>query len=305
MNWKLARKAPRLATRAEIIRKIREFFFNRGYLEVDTPVLIPAPAPESHIYAVEAGNLYLQTSPELCMKRLLAADYLGIFQICHCWRSGERGSLHLPEFTMLEWYRSQADYTDLMTEAAELLRHVASSVSASGLIGYRGCEVDFNAGCEMITVRDAFARYAGATMEKALEDDEFDLLMTDRIEPMLGAGRPTIIYDYPAEKAALSRLKDDDNSLAERFELYLAGMEIANAFSELIDPGIQRERFLKEIAYRKKAGAKTYPMPEPFLEELASMPPSAGIALGIDRLVMFLTNAETIDEVVAFTPEEL
>jgi elongation factor P--(R)-beta-lysine ligase len=305
MNWKLARKAPRLAARAQIIQKIREFFSNRGYLEVDTPVLIPAPAPESHINAVEAGNLYLQTSPELCMKRLLAADYPKVFQICHCWRAGERGSRHLPEFTMLEWYRSESDYADLMTEVTELLRYLAFSLSADGVISYRGRKVDLGGKPETISIRDAFAEYAGTTMEKALEDDEFDLLMTDLIEPRLGNERPTIIFDYPSEKAALSRLKAGDSSVAERFELYLAGMEIANAFSELTDPDTQRERFLQEIAYRKKIGARIYPMPEPFLDELAEMPPAAGIALGVDRLVMFFTGSETIDEVVAFTPEEL
>lgn len=305
MNWKLARKAPRLAARAQIIHKIREFFLNRGYLEVDTPVLIPAPAPESHINAIEAGDLYLQTSPELCMKRLLAADYPRVFQICRCWRGGERGSRHLPEFTMLEWYRSYSDYTDLMTETAELLRYIADSLSASAVVSYKGLKVDLGASPETLSVRDAFDRYTGTTMEKALEDDEFDLLMTDLIEPRLGNERPTIIFDYPSEKAALSRLKAGDSSVAERFELYLAGMEIANAFSELADPDTQRQRFMKEIAYREKISARIYPMPEPFLDELAEMPPAAGIALGVDRLVMFFTGAETIDEVVAFTPEEL
>jgi len=295
MNWKLARKAPRLAARAQIIQKIREFFSNRGYLEVDTPVLIPAPAPESHINAVEAGKLYLQTSPELCMKRLLAADYPKVFQICHCWRRGERGSRHLPEFTMLEWYRSNSDYTDLMTETSELLRYIAASLSTNGMVSYKGLKVDLSGKPETLSVRDAFAKYTGTTMEKALEDDEFDLLMTDLIEPRLGNEGPTIIFDYPAEKAALARLKADDSSLAERFELYLAGMEIANAFSELTDPDTQRERFLQEIAYRKKIGAGIYPMPEPFLDELVEMPPAAGIALGVDRLVMFFTNSETID----------
>jgi len=305
MNWKLARKAPKLAARAQIIQKIREFFFKRGYLEVDTPILIPAPAPESHINAVEAGNQYLQTSPELCMKRLLAAEYPKVFQICHCWRSGERGSRHLPEFTMLEWYRSDSDYTDLMTESAELLHYLAASLSTNGVVSYKGLKVDLSGKPETLSVREAFAKYTGTTMEKALEDDEFELIMTDLIEPRLGNERPTIISDYPSEKAALSRLKADDRSVAERFELYLAGMEIANAFSELTDPDTQRARFLQEIAYRKKVGARVYPMPEPFLDELAEMPPAAGIALGVDRLVMFFTGSETIDEVVAFTPEEL
>src|SRR6185369_3711729 len=305
MNWKLARKAPKLAARAQIIQKIREFFSSRGYLEVDTPLLIPAPAPESHINAVEAGNQYLQTSPELSMKRLLAAEYPKVFQICHCWRSGERGSRHLPEFTMLEWYRSDSDYSDLMTEATELLSYLAFSLSTDGVISYKGLKVDLSGRPETLSVRDAFAIHTGTTMENALEDDEFDLLMTDLIEPQLGNERPTIIFDYPSEKAALSKLKADDSSVAERSELYLAGMEIANAFSELTDPDTQRERFMKEIAYRKMTGARIYPMPEPFLDELAVMPPAAGIALGVDRLVMFFTGSETIDEVVAFTPEEL
>ncbi len=305
MNWNLAQKAHKLAARAVILQKIREFFINRGYLEVDTPVLIPAPAPESHINPVEAGNLYLQTSPELCMKRLLAADFPMIFQICHCWRSNERGSRHLPEFTMLEWYRSDSDYFDLMTEVAELLRFVADSLTTDGVCCYNGKKIDLNGGCEIITVSDAFEKYAGTTMKKSLENNEFDLLMSDLIEPQLGNKRPTIIFDYPAEKAALSKLKDDDSRVAERFELYLAGIEIANAFSELNDPHSQRERFLNEIEYRKKHGAKVYPIPEPFLAELADMPSAAGIALGVDRLVMFFTDSKTIDEVVAFTPEDL
>ena len=305
MNWKLARKAPKLAARAQIIQKIREFFLNRGYLEVDTPVLIPAPAPESHINAIEAGNLYLQSSPELCMKRLLAADYPKVFQICHCWRSEERGTRHLPEFTMLEWYRSNSDYSDLMTETTELLRYIAGSFSESGEVSYKGQKVDLKGRPEALSVREAFKKFTGISMEKALEDDEFDLLMTDLIEPQLGNERPTILFDYPSEKAALARLKADDRSVAERFELYLAGMEIANAFSELTDQGTQRERFMQEIACRKKIGATIYPMPEPFLDELAEMPPAAGIALGVDRLIMFFTDSETIDEIVAFTPEEL
>jgi lysyl-tRNA synthetase class 2 len=206
---------------------------------------------------------------------------------------------------MLEWYRSNSDYTDLMTETMELLRYVAGSLTTNGTVRYRGGDVDFSCGCEMITVRDAFAIYTGITMEMALENDEFDLLMTEMIEPRLGTERPTIIYNYPAEKAALSRLKKDDPTVAERFELYLAGMEIANAFSELTNPEAQRERFLKEIAYRKRTNSSIYPIPAPFLAELGDMPPSAGIALGIDRLVMFFTGSETIDEVVAFTPEDL
>ena len=305
MNWKLSRKAKQLTIRAEILHKIRCFFIIKGYLEVDTPLLIPAPAPESHIDAVEAGNSYLQTSPELCMKRLLAAGYPRLFQICRCWRAGERGSRHLPEFTMLEWYRAEADYTDLMSEAIELLTKIALPFCQSGFLAYKDKKIAMNGEFERLTVREAFMLYAGTSMEKALLENEFDSLMTECIEPHLGLERPTIICDYPSERAALARLKADDPTVAERFELYLAGMELANAFSELTDEKTQRKRFIAESELRASRGAKVYPLPEQFLSELESMPPCAGIALGIDRLVMLLTGAETIDEVVAFTPEEL
>lgn len=305
MNWKLSRKAVRLAARAEILYKIRSFFILKGYLEIDTPLLVSAPAPESHIDAVEAGNFYLQTSPELYMKRLLAAGYPKLFQICRCWRSGERGSRHLPEFTMLEWYRTEADYSDLLIETVEFLTKIASPYCNNGILAYKDARIDMNGEFELITVREAFKLYTGTSMEKALQADEFDRLMTECIEPQLGLKYPTIICDYPAERAALARLKADDPTVAERFELYMAGIELANAFSELTDVKTQRNRFLEESELRASRGAKVYPMPEQFLSELGSMPPCAGIALGIDRLVMLLTGAETIDEVVAFTPEDL
>lgn len=305
MNWNLARKAVRLGKRAEILHKIRIFFITRGYLEIDTPSLIPAPAIESHLDAIQAGTFYLQTSPELCMKRLLAAGYPRLFQICHCWRDKERGSRHLPEFTMLEWYRSDADYNDLMLETVELLTDIAASYCEKGFLVVNENRIDMNGEWSRLTVRDAFRLYTKTSMEDALRDDEFDRLMTESIEPYLGLTQPTIIYDYPAERAALARIKPGDPSVAERFELYVAGMELANAFSELNDAKIQRKRFIQESQVRAARNAPTYPMPEPFLAEIDLMPPSAGIALGIDRLVMLLTGAETIDEVVAFTPEDL
>jgi lysyl-tRNA synthetase class 2 len=305
MNWNLARKADRLASRAEIVQKIRIFFIKRGYLEVDTPALIPAPAPEEHIDAIAAGSLYLQTSPELCMKRLLAAGYPKIFQICHCWRDKERGNRHLPEFTMLEWYRTGADYSELMIETIELLTDISSTYCNDGLLLVNGNNVDMKGEYDRITVREAFKRYTATSMEKALKDDEFDLLMTERIEPYLGLKHPTVICDYPAERAALARLKSEDPSVSERFELYIAGMELANAFSELNNAEIQRERFIEESLRRAERNASPYPMPESFLAEIGSMPCSAGIAFGLDRFVMLLTGSETIDEVVAFTPEEL
>jgi len=305
INWPLARKAACLTARAKILQQTREFFFNGGYLEVDTPFLIPAPAPESHIDAIQAGNLFLHTSPELCMKRLLAAGYPRIFQICHCWRGGERGSKHLPEFTMLEWYRTESDYNDLMTDCVRLIRHLASAIGMESTINYNNQEIDIRAEWEILTVRDAFERHGGSTMEKALREGDFDRIMTELIEPKLGTEVPTFLTDYPAERGALARLKENDSSVAERFELYIAGIELANAFSELTDADEQRDRFLAEATYRADHRQIVYPIPEPFLNELANMPPAAGIALGMDRLVMLLTGAKTVDEVVAFTPEEL
>lgn len=305
VNWLLAAKKGRLEARANILHSTRDFFRTEGYLETDTPLLIPAPAPEAHIDAIPAGSLFLQTSPELCMKRLLAAGYPKIFQICRCWRSGERGSRHLPEFTMLEWYRTDSDYTVLMGECVRLIRHLAATCGMGRAIGYRGVSVDLHGEWERLTVREAFRRFTGTTMEQALQEGLFDELMTEAIEPNLGTTTPTFICDYPAERGALARLKHDDPAVAERFELYIAGLELANAFSELTDPEEQRKRFREEAASRKERGQSPYPMPEPFLAELGDMPQSAGIALGMDRLVMLLTGAGSIDEVVAFTPEEL
>lgn len=305
-NRVLAGKRGRLTARAEIIQSIRDFFTTEGYLEIGTPLLLPAVAPEAFIDPIAvAGDLFLQTSPELCMKRLVAAGYERIFQISHCWRDRERGKLHLPEFTMLEWYRANADYRSLMIETKMLLEHIVQQRNPHGVLHYQGADIDFAGEWKAISVADAFVRYGGIGMEEALLRDEFDQLMVERIEPALGNGRPEFLFDYPATRSALARLKEHDRSLAERFELYVAGIELANGFSELIDPLEQRSRFLHEIDERRQSGSPPLPLPEQFLNEIAAMPPTAGIALGIDRLVLLLTDATTIDEVVAFTPEEL
>ena len=300
-NWALSRRRGALVQRCAIFDRIRSFFKEKGYLEVETPFRIPAPAPEAQIDATPSAGWFLQTSPELCMKRLLAAGYPSIFQICRCWREGERGVRHLSEFTMLEWYRAGADYLDLMTETEALVRAAADDTRLS----YRGHDVELSGPWERITVAEAFLRYAGTTSEKALAAGSFDELMVERIEPRLGLSRPTFIYDYPACCGALARLKPGDPTLAERFELYIGGLELANAFSELNDPAEQRARFAAEAAEREKLGKAPYPVPEKFLESLSDLPQAAGIALGLDRLVMVLLDAETIDQVVAFTPEEL
>jgi len=304
-SWPLAKRQRALRQRAKILQEIRKFFIDRGYLEVETPYRIPVPAPESHIDAVVSSPWFLHTSPELCMKRMLAAGYEKIFQICRCWREGERGSQHIPEFTLLEWYRSGCDYLGLMEECEDLIQAITSGFGLGEKMIYHQQEIDLSKPWEKISVKEAFRCYSQIPMAEALERNLFDEIMVKDIEPRLGIGKPTFIYDYPAERRAMARLKQEDKALAERFELYIGGLELANAFSELIDPEEQRKHFLQENENRHALGKPTYPMPEKFLEELANMPPSAGIALGVDRLVMVFLNAATIDEVVAFTPEEL
>jgi lysyl-tRNA synthetase class 2 len=304
-NWTLVRRQGALRARANIVQAIRFFFIHEGYLEIETPHRIPAPAPESNIDAVPSGSWFLHTSPELCMKRLVAAGYEKIFQICRCWREGERGSQHTPEFTLLEWYRANSDYLGLMEECEALIPHVASTLGLRERLHYRGQTIELASPWERISVDDAFQRYAHIPMKKALAEHRFDEIMVEEIEPQLGRNKPTFLCDYPGERAALARLKREDPTLAERFELYIGGLELANAFSELIDAEEQRRRFLREQALRRETLKPISPMPERFLEELPEISPSAGIALGVDRLVMLLLDTSRIDDVVAFTPEEL
>jgi lysyl-tRNA synthetase class 2 len=294
-----------LKRRARVIDAARAFFYTAGFLEIETPVRIPAPAPEIHIDAQESGDWFLQTSPELCMKRLLAAGYEKIFQICRCFRQGERGGRHLPEMTLLEWYAGGFDYLDLMRQCEELIGFVADRMDTGRLLVYQGRTVDLTPPWDRLTVAEAFERFGGMTADQALHQACFDEIMGLDIEPQLGINRPLFLYDYPARCGALARLKPGDPSVAERFELYIAGMELCNAFSELTDPLEQRDRFDAENRARGANGQTVYPIAEPFLQALESMPPAAGNALGLDRLVMLFTDAASIDEVVAFTPEEL
>ncbi|PLX94856.1 MAG: EF-P lysine aminoacylase GenX [Desulfuromonas sp.] len=300
-NWGLLKKKHRLNERARMMLTIRAFFVENGFLEVDTPYRIPCNAPEAHIDPVTSSDQVLHTSPELCMKRLLAAGYERIFQLCHCWRADERGTRHLSEFTMLEWYRSHADYTDLMDDCEQLLRALCPVRTLS----YQGTSISLHEPFERLQLAEAFKRYAPMTFAEAIAKECFDEIYTQHIEPNLGQQRPTFITHFPAEMAALARLCPEDPDYAERFELYIAGMELANAFSELNDPLEQRQRFVAEQALREQMGKAPSFLPEPFLQELEHLPPSAGIALGIDRLIMILTDSATIDEVVAFTPEML
>jgi len=302
---KTAIRQSNLHLRARLIDAVRAFFMQEGFLEVETPVRIPAPAPEAHIDAQESGDWFLQTSPELCMKRLLAAGYDRIFQVCRCFRKGERGGRHLPEMTLLEWYATGWDYSSLMRQCEELIGFLLGRLDRGPQLVYQGRTVDLSPPWKRLTVDEAFRRFGGMTVDQALEGDCFDEIMGVDIEPQLGLDRPVFLYDYPTSCAALARRKPEDPSVAERFELYIAGLELCNAFSELTDAREQRERFTAENRIREKLGRRAYPPAEPFLRDLAHMPPAAGNALGLDRLAMLFADAASIDEVVAFTPEAL
>ena len=291
--------------RARIIQAIRGFFIDRKYLEVETPIRIPAPAPEAHINAVITDDWFLQTSPELCMKQLLAAGFSCIFQICKCFRHKERGARHLPELTMLEWYSTGHNYKDLMDECENLICSVVRLINGNDKISYRGREIHLGTPWTRMSVAAAFRQYASLPMEMALEKDCFDEVMVNEIEPNLGSSKPLFLYDYPASCGALARLKPRNELLAERFELYIAGIELCNGFSELTDPVEQKARFEKEQRLRISYGHPVYPMPQKFLKALKDMPDAGGNALGIDRLVMLFCDTTEIDDVVTFTPEEL
>jgi elongation factor P--(R)-beta-lysine ligase len=239
------------------------------------------------------------------MKRLLAAGYSKIFQICKCFRAGERGSLHIPEFTMLEWYRKGFDYRDLMGETEDLICAAADEVKHGGRIAFSEKVIDLSPPWQRLSVKEAFEMHSPVPLESAIQEDLFDEIMVREIEPKLGIKRPVFIYDYPSSMAALARINADDPSVAERFELYIGGMELANGFSELTDPAEQETRFLEVETMRRDAGKLPYPKPVKFLEDLVHMPDSAGIALGVDRLAMLFCDTDEISDVVAFTPEEL
>jgi lysyl-tRNA synthetase class 2 len=301
-------KTDALWLRANVIKTVRDFFWERGFLEVETPLLIPANAPEEYINPIHAlPSWQLQTSPELCMKRLLAAGHRNLFQVSHCWRADERGSRHLSEFTMLEWYRAGCDYQTLMGDCEELLQNVAATcIPERRHFKHNSTKYDPFLPWQRFSVQEAFERFSNINVWESLRNGCYEEILTSAVEPALaGFDSPVILMDYPVELAALARIKPDNSNVAERFELYVGGLELANGFSELTDPAEQRRRFEEANRVRTKAGQEALPLPEPFLASLASMPPAAGIALGIDRLVMLTAGASSIDEVVAFTPENL
>jgi lysyl-tRNA synthetase class 2 len=289
-----------------MMEAIRAFFTGQGYVEVETPCRIPAPIPEATIIPFASGSWFLQTSPEVCMKRLLARGFPKIFQICKAFRRDERGRKHLPEFTILEWYRTGADYNDLMTETEAMIRFVAAALGFEGPLRYRDRDVDLTAGWPRISVSEAFVRYAGIRLEDGLSQERFDELVVDVVEPALADLGPAFLYDYPAATgASLARLKTADPRFAERFELYIAGLELCNGFSELTGEQEYRQRFEHARNQQQKNFAAAFPSPVSFLADIGDMPSAAGNALGIDRLAMLFCDTDDISAVVAFPPEDL
>lgn len=296
-----------LHLRAALLQSIRGFFLQNGFLEVDTPLRQPVLIPESTILPLRSGSFFLQTSPEQYMKRLLASGAGKIFQICKCFRKDERGRRHLEEFTMLEWYRLGADYRDLMDDCRLLLQFIVETLlERSEFRKIVECsflaEMDLSSDWQYISVGDAFQRFCRVSMTDALAEGSFDEMIVDRIEPELGKKTPCFLYDYPAPCASLARKKADNNNVAERFELYIRGMELANGFSELTDPGEQRHRFEEEIKAIRARGDSA-DMPERFLRDLQHIDTAAGIAFGVDRLLMLIMSTDSIHEVVPFSPE--
>jgi lysyl-tRNA synthetase class 2 len=290
-----------LEVRNRVLQTIRRFFADHGFIEVETPVRLPAPALELHIDAEPAGDWYLRTSPELHMKRLLAEGMDRVFQVGPCFRRGECGARHNPEFTMLEWYRANADYRHILADMKALIAAVFAEAVGSYRVEYGGRPIEVMPMWECISVRDAFLQHAGWDVLAAFDPDRFDLDLVNKVEPALPHDRPVVLIDYPIQQAALARPKASDPCLAERWELYIGGLELANAFSELTDAAEQRRRFVACAAERRAAGQPVYPLDEDFLGALEhGMPPCAGVALGVDRLVMLAAGADSIEEVRVF-----
>ena len=296
---------PNLELRADIYRHIREYFNERGFLEVETPIRIPVIAPELYIEPISSEDWYLLTSPELHMKRLLAAGYTRLFQICRCFRRGERGRLHNPEFTMLEWYRASGNYLDVIADTENLVIFLVKKLNLDYHLKYQDCEFDLSLPWQRMTVRDAFLHFAGWDPIACPDPLRFDIDFCEKVIPAFSKTSPTVIMDYPASMASLARLKLGDKEVAERAEVFFSDLEIANGYSELVDPEEQEKRFLREIEQIEKQYGRKMALPIKFLDSMKYMPECGGIALGVDRLVMLLCDASSIDEVMPFTVETL
>jgi len=297
---RLSRIKANLERRALIYDVIRAFFRSEGFLEVETPLLVPTVAPEKYIAPFAVNGWFLSTSPEMHMKRLLAAGYAKIFQICHCFRKSERGQLHNPEFTMMEWYRVGADYMGIIQDTERLVSTLANKLCSGLTIPYQGKKIDLAHPWPRITVRDAFLRSAGWDPFTRLDEERFEVDLVEKVIPSFDTVRPTVLLDYPVAMASLARLRPGSPPVAERAEVFIGGLELANAYSELNDAAEQEERFKQEIEILKREGKRSAVMPQRFLECLPDLPECGGIALGIDRLVMLFCDAAFIDEVIAF-----
>lgn len=340
-NWIRLRSDQRLRRnldiRSSVMAGIRSFFAAEGFLEVDPPALIPLPGMEPHLtpFATmwhnasgEPLRFYLHTSPEYALKKLLTAGIERLYSMGHVFRNGEISTLHNPEFTLLEWYRAGTDYRSLMSDCEALLVHLANGLGLGTQISYQGIPLDLRPPWPRISLGEAMRRHAGVNLEEvqdlealvsvavakghsevsiswAWEDVFYKIFLTE-VEPQLPKSVPFFLVDYPQEMAALARLKPGAPRWAERFELYLAGVELANAFSELTDAEEQAKRLERERDQRTGMGQGLYPVDASFLEALRmGMPEAAGIALGVDRLVMLLADAPSIQEVLAFPAEDL
>jgi lysyl-tRNA synthetase class 2 len=281
---------------------VRSFFDTESYIEVHTPLLIDAPLPERHIDAFSAPGGYLITSPEPCMKMLLADGLERIYQITPCFRQGETGARHSPEFVMLEWYRTGARYCDLVDDARGLLCHIAGALNGMATLNYAGHRVALDGEWEWLSVDDAYRRVTGRGLSDLSDDFLFDEAMA-RIEPALGLTVPCVLHDYPATQSPMSLPCVNNPGRAQRLELYVAGVELANGCTELRDAALQAKNLRREREARQAAGKDPYPWPERFLERVGEMPPCAGMALGIDRLVMLMCDVETVAEARAFSKQ--
>jgi lysyl-tRNA synthetase class 2 len=333
--WSAARHAdirPFLMARGAIARAVRAWFEEQGFAEVETGILQVSPGNETHLHAPRTELMgadgarttrYLRTSPEFACKKLLAAGEPKIFEFARVFRDRERGDLHLPEFTMLEWYRAEATYDAVMADSVVVIAHAAQATGI-GRFSFRGKTADPFAEPELLTVAAAFDRFAGidllstiadgegdraalaATARVRITDDDtwsdiFSKVLVEHVEPHLGQGRLTVLFEYPVPEAALARPKPSDPRVAERFEIYACGVELANGFGELTDPEEQRRRFVLAMDEKQRRYGERYPLDEDFLLAMAQMPQASGIALGFDRLVMLASGAVRLDQVV-WTP---
>lgn len=298
---RLARLKPNLHRRALIIDHIRTFFKEQDFLEVETPARVPVTAPEPYITPFESEGWFLTTSPELHMKRMLAAGYNKLYQFSRCFRQGELGRWHNPEFTLLEWYRTGADYNHIISDIEHLVTALANELDLKRTITYRGQDIDIHLPWPRITVKDAFLNAAGWDPVTINDTTRFNTDFVAKVFPSFDPHRPAVLIDYPAASASLARLKPGDTKVAERAEVFIGGLELANIYSELTDVVEQERRFRNAIKQIRQERHQETAMPHRFIESLSNLPPCAGVALGIDRLVMLFCDASSIDEVIAFT----